>query len=170
MKAVKQAAVNYGQALYQTIADRAVVDEAERVYSETPELQKILCSPIVNYTEKAAVIEQIFPQEMKSFFKSVCYHGKADCLPEIFEVYTRLTKEKMSILTATLYYTILPGESYIEQMKAFLLKKYGGKEVELKLVQDISLIGGFLLEIGNTRYDMSTRGAMERLRQKLVRR
>lgn len=170
MRAVKQAAVNYGEALYQTISDCAVVGEAEEIYSETPELQEILRSPIVNYDEKAAVIDRLFPQEMKSFFKSVCYHGKADCLPDIFEIYTRLTKEKMAVLTATLYYTILPGESYIEQMKAFLLKKYGGEEVELKLVQDLSLIGGFLLEIGNTRYDMSTRGAMERLRQQLVRR
>lgn len=170
MRAVKQAAVNYGEALYQTIPDCAVVGEAEKIYSETPELREILRSPIVNFDEKAAVIDRLFPQEMKSFFKSVCYHGKADCLPDIFEIYTRLTKEKMAVLTATLYYTILPGESYIEQMKAFLLKKYGGEEVELKLVQDLSLIGGFLLEIGNTRYDMSTRGAMERLRQQLVRR
>lgn len=167
---VKQAAINYGQALYRARPDSDAAEKAQEIYSRSPELQEILGSPVVNYKEKAAVIEKIFPPAMTGFFKSVCYHGKAGCISEIFDVYTKLVKEEQSVLTATLYYTLLPGQSYIEQIKAFLLKKYGAKEAELNLVQDAGLIGGFLLEVGNTRYDMSTRGAMERLRERLVRR
>ena len=146
------------------------MEKAEGIYKESAELQQILKSPIVNYENKVKVVEKIFPAEIHSFLKLVCYYNKGAYLSEIFQYYRELVKQENSILSAELYYVVSPTEAYITQMKEFLKNKYQAKEIELNLIQDTTLIGGFLLQVGNMQYDCSTRGAVTRLSQKLVRR
>ena len=128
----------------------------------------ILESPVVDYEKKARSIERIFPAEIWNFLKLVCYNRKAAYLKEMFQAYDSLKKEEQSILTATLFYVTKPEDTYIEQMKEFLRRKYQRDKVELLLVQDTSLMGGFLLQAGNQQYDNSVRGALQQLQQKFM--
>lgn len=167
---MKQAAINYGQALFESkISDKAV-QEAKEIYESSGPLRQVLESPVVDEASRANIIERVFPKEMRGFLKLVCSYHQASWLSDIFQIYERRKREKQGILSATLFYVRMPDETYVRQIEAFLLKKYKGRQVELTLVQDTSLLGGFLLQIGNIQYDCSARGAMGQLRQKLVRR
>ena len=168
MRLVKQAAINYAKALFETGIAQRIVKQAEEIYSQSPQLPMILESPVVDYEKKARTIERIFPSEIWNFLKLVCYNRKAAYLKEMFQAYDSLKKEEQSILTATLFYVTKPEDTYIEQMKEFLRRKYQRDKVELLLVQDTSLMGGFLLQAGNQQYDNSVRGALQQLQQKFM--
>lgn len=51
-----------------------------------------------------------------------------------------------------------------------LVKKYGVKSVELSLVENRDLIGGFRLYVNDKVYDKSVLGALDRMRRTLLRR
>ena len=165
---MKQAAINYAKALFETGIAQSIVKQAEEIYSQSPQLPMILESPVVDYEKKTRTIERIFPSEIWNFLKLVCYNRKAAYLKDIFQVYEGLKKEEQSILTATLFYVTKPEDTYIEQMKEFLRRNYQRTKVELSLVQDSSLMGGFLLQVGNQQYDNSVHGALQRLQQKFM--
>lgn len=167
---MKQAAINYGQALFQSSVSREAVSSAGEIYRESGELGRVLENPMITPKEKEKVIQRIFPREMWDFMKLVCLNNKAKHLPEIFRYYEELAREADSVLKAALYYTVMPGEKTLGQMKEYLCREYAVKTAELELIQDSSLLAGFILQVGNTQYDCSTRGALTRLRQKLVRR
>ena len=117
---MKQAAINYAKALFETGIAQSIVKQAEEIYSQSPQLPMILESPVVDYEKKARTIERIFPAEIWNFLKLVCYNRKAAYLKEMFQAYDSLKKEEQSILTATLFYVTKPEDTYIEQMKEFL--------------------------------------------------
>ena len=165
---MKQIAINYAKALFETSIEQRIVKRAEEIYNQSPQLSMILESPVVDYDKKARTIERIFPSEIWNFLKLVCYNRKAAYLKDIFQVYESLKKEEQSILTATLFYVTKPEDTYIEQMKEFLRRNYQRTKVELSLVQDSSLMGGFLLQVGNQQYDNSVHGALQRLQQKFM--
>ena len=154
--------------MFETGLAQSIVKQAEEIYSQSPQLPMILESPVVDYEKKTRTIERIFPSEIWNFLKLVCYNRKAAYLKDIFQVYESLKKEEQSILTATLFYVTKPEDTYIEQMKEFLRRNYQRAKVELSLVQDSSLMGGFLLQVGNQQYDNSVRGALQHLQQKFM--
>lgn len=55
-------------------------------------------------------------------------------------------------------------------MESFLCRKYGAKRAYIEMKKDDSLIGGFILRVGNDEYDRSTKGRLDRLEQRLTRR
>lgn len=167
---MKQAAINYGQALFQSSVSREAVSCAEEIHRESRQLHQVLESPLIPQEDKEKVIEKVFPGEIWNFMKLVCRNNKAKYLSDIFLCYHGLAREADSVLKATLYYAVMPGEETIKQMKEYLCREYKARTAEMELVQDSSLLAGFMLQVGNIQYDCSTRGALARLRQRLVRR
>lgn len=71
------------------------------------------------------------------------------------------------ILHATLRCVTPPNEAQLEKMKAFLAEHYHCDSVELKIKQDPSVRGGFVLNAGNDEYDWSMRSRQERLNDQI---
>ena len=72
------------------------------------------------------------------------------------------------ILTATLSYVVEPNENQLSQIKNYLAKKYNKETVELTMVEQPELIGGFVLKVGDIEEDNSIRGRLNRLEKKLT--
>ena len=53
-------------------------------------------------------------------------------------------------------------------MKVFLCDKYQKADVKIQIVEDTSLLGGFILHVENDEYDWSLKGRLTRLEQKLT--
>ena len=107
---------------------------------------------------------------MKNFLKMVCKNGRMRQIREIFEVYETYSKSQRKILQATLIYVTEPTKEQEEKFKVFLKERYGCRDVELKLLEDRELIGGFVLRAGEREFDWSIRGRIKQLEQKLIRR
>lgn len=165
-----QAACNYGQVLYELKVPKTMVEEAERIFCQVPELKKALVSPVVKMSEKKRVIDRVFPEELRNFLKVLCGHQDMDSIEDVFEAYHAYACEQEGILRATLYYVTEPDAEQIKKIKQMLTAKYGMRDAELSLVQDTSLGGGFIIRTGDVETDWSIKGRLKQLEQILTRR
>lgn len=58
-----QAAVNSAKVLYRLSVSREDVEKAEKLFFMTPQLQKVLTSPVVPAAKKYEIIDQVFALE-----------------------------------------------------------------------------------------------------------
>ena len=165
-----QTVINYAKVLYELQIPDEIVMEAETYFQNVPELGDALANPVIPLNEKYAVIEDLFTDQMKNFLKTVCKNGRMRQIREIFDVYQTYSKSQRNILQATLVYVTEPTEEQKEKFKVFLKERYGGRGVDLKLLEDRELIGGFVLRAGEREFDWSIRGRIKQLEQKLIRR
>ena len=70
-------------------------------------------------------------------------------------------------VNAELRFVTRPTEGQISKMKEFIRKKLNADDVELALVEDKSIVGGFILTAGSLLYDWSTIGRTGQI-EKLV--
>lgn len=164
------AATNYARVLYELSIPGDSVQETEELFRNVPELAQILENPLVSFPAKERVIDRLVPEKMKSFMKTVCRHHKAGSLNDIFAAYEELCRKQQKILTAVLRYVTPPGEEQLENIREFLCREFQARSADIKLAEDKSLIGGFVLQAGGQEYDWSLRGRYCRLEQKLTRR
>ena len=165
-----QTNISYIKVLYELGISLDSVHEAQRILSENPQVQEVLENPVISRDAKDRVISRIFPKEIENFIKVAKNHGKTSLLPEIFEGYEEYRKKCEEILTARLIYVTKPTQRQAEDIKQFLCSRYGKKQVELEMIQDTSLLGGFILQADDHEYDWSLRARYQRLGEKLLRR
>ena len=165
-----QTELNYGRVLYELPIEEDKILSAEECFKNVPMLKEIFANPTIEEKTKWNIIERVFPQEMHSFLKKI---SESDCVREIenvFEAYRDYKRLKNDIVKAELFYVTLPNEEQKQGFVTFIKKEYECREVELLLKEDSSLLGGFLLKIGNIEYDYSLMGRINALRQQLIRR
>ena len=75
--------------------------------------------------------------------------------------------EKMKTVNAELKYVTRPGESQISRIKEFIKDRLDADGVNLELVEDKSIGGGFILTAGSLIYDWSNAGRTEQF-EKLI--
>ncbi len=68
------------------------------------------------------------------------------------------TADSRKIVSAELKYVTRPDESQERRIKDFIAKRLSADEVDLKLTEDKSLIGGFILTAGSLEFDWSNAG------------
>jgi len=165
-----QIAINYAKVLYELGISKKVIYDAKDILSSSPELKDALASPIVSKQEKHNIIEKVFPKEMHNFFMVLCDYQSMEVIDQIFVAYKNYYNEQNSILEAKLIYVTAPNEEQLNKIKTMLMSKHHKKQVELSLVEDTSIIGGFIIETENFETDWSIRGRLNQLQQRLVRR
>jgi len=165
-----QTAINYAKVLYELNISKKIIDDSQELLSLVPELKDTLISPIVSKQKKHDIIEKIFPKEMHNFFMVLCDYQSMEVIDQIFVAYKNYYNEQNSILEAKLIYAAVPNEEQLNKIKEILMSKHHKSQVELSLVEDPSLIGGFIIEAGNFETDWSIRGRLKQLQQSLVRR
>lgn len=163
-----QTANNYGEVLFELGINKETVDETKRIFSLTEQLHKTLESPIISKKEKYFIIEKVFPEPIRNFLKVVCDHEKMSFIEEIIEAYYKKYNEANNILTGKLCYVVEPNDNQLSQIKSYLAKKYKKEKVELTMIEQPDLIGGFVLKVGDIEEDNSIRGRLNRLEKKLT--
>lgn len=165
-----QTTINYVKVLYELKISVETVHETLDILRQTDEIGAVLENPLIDRETKDRVIERIFPKEIQNFIKVAKNHGKTSLLPEMLEGYEEYRKKCEDILTARLIYVTKPTVRQMEEMEQFLCSRYGKKQAVLDLVQDPSLLGGFILQADGHEYDWSLRARYQRLGEKLLRR
>lgn len=165
-----QMAVNYGRILCETGVGPDDIKRAEQILRSVPEVKIVLANPELSLKKKERVIEKIFPQSLKNFFKVLCRNHDAELTDDIFRSYWRFYHEAHGILAGSLSFVAPPSEKQLEAIKNRLCERYGASSAELQKKQDKNLIGGFVIRIGDQEIDWSLKGRIEQLQQKLIRR
>lgn len=159
---------NYGKVLYELHISQESAACAEAILHQVPQVTEALSSPLVTLDEKEKAVDRIFPEELHNFMKVLCRYHKVAAAQEIFKAYQGYCNKQNHVLNAVLTYVVLPTEEQRQGIEKFLCGKYHVKSVELKLCEDKSLVGGFILRIGDQEIDYSLRGRINELQQKLT--
>ncbi len=136
------------------------------------QFRNMLTSPSFKDEERIGIINSLceklgFPEEVKKFLSFLSMEGVLLGLGEIVRyinvLYLEAKKKVKGIVTSAVE---LPDS--VKQKIVDSLKVITGREVELQYEIDPSLIGGLKVKVGSTMYDMSIKGQLGLLRDKLI--
>lgn len=145
------------------------IDNADEALSCCSELCEALSNPVIPDAEKDSVIDKVFPASLGSFFKVLCRNDRADEAHEIFRSYRSAYRKSQHCIKASVEYVTPLTDEQIKRITEYVRRKTGYEKVELSLVHNPEIMGGFILRAGDFRYDRSTRGAMAELKKSLIR-
>ena len=175
MSAATRIATPYAKSLLDLARDRNEIDAVKldmehlKASAENEDLLNLMRSPIVSGAKKQAIFERLFGghhEISKAFVRIVTDKGREAALPEIAAAFLELfrVERKISVLKITSAAPL--SDVAVEKIKAKLtVKGLIENTVELEQVVDPSLIGGFVVEVGDRLYDASAKSQLDTLRQ-----
>ena len=170
--------VRYARALFQLAQDQHCEDAvyngltrfAHNYLLAIAQFNEVLSDPIVAQEEKVKLVEMAVGEPLhdtlKQFIAFVAEQHREDKMLLIAMKFMEMYRAKHHILsTQVTTATELPEATY-DKIKAFIQKSFDADaEIDVKI--DPSLIGGFILDIENTRMDASVAGQLNALKNKL---
>jgi F-type H+-transporting ATPase subunit delta len=155
---------------------KAVVDQARDLLSlwrGSAELRQAMASPVLETEGKKAVLSQLFAEQLSPSFlnllKLLADRGRIGYLDAVLERLLELYREQNSIALAT----VTSAEPLSPEQRSSLAEKVkqvaGTEQVEIDLLVDPALIGGFVLRVGSKVIDASLSGQVRRLGLALAR-
>ena len=176
---MKSASQQYANALADiALAQGAAVPVTQQLgdftaaYASSTELRNILASPAVSKAEKRGVAERISARLgagkiVRNFLFVVIDHQRTQSLPEIFESFQNVVRERRGVAEAEIFSPTALSEAQKKEMTQ-ALERLTGKRVEAKFSLDTRLLGGAMVRVGDTIYDGSLRKRLNVLREQLA--
>lgn len=138
---------------------------------ETRDFHLFLVSPIINAEKKTLIFKELFPQFNEitsSFVTLVTKNGRESLLPIIASSFEMQLKAHLGIVPVTL----VSAQPMDAATKTSIMNKVqaavsGKLEVEEKI--DASIVGGFIVKMGDTQIDASIANQFKNLKQRLTR-
>lgn len=164
----------YGTVLFELDIPQQMAEQAATLLQENPPLQEVLSSPVVRREKKHRILEKIFQKPeyapvLLHFLMKATDAGCIGQLEDMVSVCQELRRKSRGVAEASLRCVTMPDASWIERIRKFLMRKYGYQDVTFQFTMDPSLIGGFILRVGDVEYDYSLRKKLSGLRQAVVR-
>ena len=153
----------------------AVVEELESLVADVldrlPVLEATLASPRVPATAKLELLDKSLAGRMSgtllTFLKVVCRHGRFACMRAISRAARQLLNELEGRVDVQVR-TPTPLSAELRELVTRRLESMLGKQVNLFVREDESLIGGMVVRVGDMVYDASVAYGLSRLRESAV--
>lgn len=171
-------AYRYAKALIDLANQQGVVDEVnkdmsffETICNENANFVAVMANPIVRHDKKLSILKKIFENNVNNVTFS------------IFSVLTKKNREKLiysiakefqklfNLQTGVQIVEISSSVALTETQKADFAKMVSGainKQVKLEESVDESLIGGYVLRVGDTQIDTSVKKKLNELKLALA--
>lgn len=144
------------------------IDKTDSVIKAAPEVSEILDNPAVSHYEKAAAVNELFPASVREFLLSVAENQEIASFAEIAKAYHEALDKKNNIATATVTCVTEPSDEQLDGLKAFVCKETGAADAKIELVKDPSIIGGFIIQVGNKQYDRSLKSKLSSIKEEVT--
>lgn len=166
----------YARALYEE-ADRlgAVdpIDEDVSLLRETldasDELDRFFRSPVIPVSKKIGVVQALFGERTHelttTFLVLLIRKDRENLVSSVVDEYQALRDEQRGIVEATVRTAHVLDETETAALEE-ALEQTTGKRVRLNIVQDVDLIGGVVVRIGDRVFDGSVRNKLDTLRER----
>ena len=94
--------------------------------------------------------------------------GKIDSLGEIVEAYISQLNKQNNVAEATITCVTEPDDEQLKGIKEFVCKQENANDAVIKVVKDDSLIGGFIVTLGDKQFDFSIKKKLDGIKQKVM--
>jgi len=139
-----------------------------RTLKSSPQLKAVLANPIISHTKKLHILEDIFASKVNKlsigFFKLMVNKGRGEVLYTTAQEFNN----QYNIIKHITKATVVSATPLSEANKKALMdevKAAVGGEVILDAKTDPSLIGGFVLKVGDSQVDTSIAAGLKKLKK-----
>ena len=143
------------------------------VYKENLELRQVLSDTKVSSGIKLEILKDVLSKIKVSklvdtFIRYLLAKRRIDFLPDIERAFNLLLQEKLGRIEANVTTASeLPKDTVKKLVDA--ISSYSGKEIEVNVTIDPSIIGGIVTRIGSTVIDGSIQTYLNQIRQSIIR-
>ena len=143
------------------------------VYKENLELRQVLSDTKVSSGIKLEILKDVLSKIKVSklvdtFSRYLLAKRRIDFLPDIERAFNLLLQEKLGRIEAKVTTASeLPKDTLKKLVDA--ISSYSGKEIEVNVTIDPSIIGGIVTRIGSTVIDGSIQTYLNQIRQSIIR-
>lgn len=176
----KSVAYRYAKPLLSLAEEKGLLEEVNRdmnlvhnTCDEHDQLRAVLRNPVIRGYKKLSILKAVFGNHLNpltmSMLEIIAKRSREEIIYEITREFTLLYNEYKGIQIVTLVTTV----PLAEDLKAELISKLNqtlGKTIILKEEINPSLIGGFILKIGNSQIDDSIQSSLQRLKMNFIHR
>lgn len=139
-------------------------------FAENNELSVFLENPVIPNATKQESIAKIFPalkNTTKQLIDLLARNSRINLLGQVAEAYTSLLEKHQGKETAVVT-TAVPLSSALEKIVLAKAKELSKAEISLTNNVDPSIVGGFILRIGDLQYNASVSNQLEHLKRELT--
>ena len=172
-----RAAIRYAKAVLSLASDQntaEVVNSDMKLIADTiaenKELNDMLQSPVITSSDKKAVLLEVFKASNKNtldLISTLSTNNRISILQHVASKYNQLFDESKGIEIATVTTAVELSEDLKKKVLA-KAKALTGKDVEVQNIIDESILGGFILRIGDTQYNASVANQLNKLKQEFT--
>lgn len=171
----------YAKALYKFAAENGdtavmytMMQNLADAFMATPRLQSTVANPFIDVDKKAAIVTTAAQApadkaaQLADLVKLLVKNNRIDILREIALAYTRLYRQENKIYKVEVQSAAPLGDADRKRLTQIIAEKLGNAKAEMSFTVNPELIGGFVVNIDNTRLDASILNELQQLRQKLM--
>ena len=172
-----RAAIRYAKALLSLASDDKTADAVNsdmKLIADTiagnKELRDALQSPVISSSDKKAVLLEVFKGANKStlsLIDTLNTNNRIDILGDVATKYNQLFDESKGIQVAMVT-TAVELTADLKKKVLAKAKELTGKDVEVENIIDESILGGFILRIGDVQYNASVANQLNKLKQEFT--
>ncbi len=172
-----RAAIRYAKALLSLATDEKAAEVVNNdmklianTIAENDDLNLVLKSAVIKSELKKETLNKIFPKInniSSGLFDLLVTNKRIHILEDIVTKYSLLYDELMGKEKATVI-TAFPMTNDLEVKVLAKVKELTNKSVELENIVDDSIIGGFILRIGDNQYNASVANKLNKLKREFT--
>lgn len=171
-------ASRYAKSLLELSVEKGLLEDIHkdmrlfsRTVKESREFELLMKNPVVTPSKKLSIIKRIFEGKVNNltiqFFEIITRKSRESFLPLIASEFQNQYNAHKGIQRAEVT-TTFPLTDSLRQEFLTIIRRATGKEIELKEKVDPSILGGFILKIGDRQIDDSLSSKLKELRYKMI--
>ena len=168
-------AIRYAKALIDLAQEQNAVEVVKddmvlfyKTVRESPELGAVLANPIISHTKKVSILADIFNARMSkvsiAMLNIMVNKGRADVLYAMAHEFIAQYDVKNNVTYAKVVSASPLSEANKQKMLNEVQQAIGGT-IKLNSQVDPSLIGGFVLTVGDRRIDTSVANSLNKIKK-----
>jgi len=145
---------------------KADMEGVVSVIKGSTELQAVLTNPIIKTDRKTAILKSLFNDKVKpeilAFFQIMARKGRAELIYATAQEFIREYNEVKGIVKAEVISAAPLSEANLQALSQTIGQQINA-DVKLTNKVDASLIGGFIVKVGDRQLDESIQGKLNKL-------
>ena len=172
-----RAAIRYAKAVLSLASDRKSADVVNAdmklivdTIAQSKDLRDAVQSPVISSSVKKSVLLEVFKKSNKttlSLIDTLILNNRIAILSDVAVKYNELFDQSKGIELATVT-TAIPLTDALKQKVLAKAKELTGKDIEVESIVDESILGGFILRIGDIQYNASISNQLNKLKREFT--
>ena len=173
----ERAAIRYAKAVLSLATDNNIAEAVNtdmelinNTVAQSKDLKDMLYSPVITSAIKKSALLEIFKgisPATVNLIDTLIANKRTDLLPQVASKFITLYEQQKGSQIAVVTTAVALTEA-LEIKVLAKVKELTGKETAIKNILDESILGGFILRVGDTQYDASISNQLNKLKREFT--